>query len=75
MGGQCGRIALGTGLAALALRLLGGDLGGGYFSGVAPAPCAASGAALTYGALGVVAAGVALVAGTRRTKIRRRRKP
>ena len=29
-------LALGTGLAALALRLLGGDLGGGYFPGVAP---------------------------------------
>ncbi len=29
-------LALGIGLAALALRLLGGDLGGGYFPGVAP---------------------------------------
>jgi len=51
-------IALGTGLAALALRLLGGDLGGGYFAGVAPSLQWAGGAALTYGALGVVAAGV-----------------
>ena len=51
-------IALGTGLAALALRLLGGDLGGGYFSGVAPALQWSGGAALVYGALGVAAAGV-----------------
>ncbi len=29
-------LAAGAGLAALALRLLGGDLGGGYFSGAAP---------------------------------------
>ena len=34
--GSLAGIALGTALAALALRLLGGDLGGGYFSGVAP---------------------------------------
>jgi putative ABC transport system permease protein len=51
-------IALGTGLAALALRLLGGDLGGGYFAGVAPTLQFAGWAALTYGALGVAAAGV-----------------
>ena len=51
-------IALGTALAALALRLLGGDLGGGYFSGVAPPLQWNGGAALTYGLLGVVAAGV-----------------
>ncbi|MEC5213573.1 putative ABC transport system permease protein [Polaromonas sp. CG_9.5] len=56
--GSVAGIALGTGLAALALRLLGGDLGGGYFSGVAPALQWSSGAALTYGALGVAAAGV-----------------
>ena len=51
-------IALGTGLAALALRLLGGDLGGGYFAGVAPPLQWAGWAAWTYGALGVAAAGV-----------------
>ena len=51
-------VALGTGLAALALRLLGGDLGGGYFSGVAPTLQFDGGAALLYGALGVAAAGV-----------------
>lgn len=51
-------IALGTALAALALRLLGGDLGGGYFSGVAPALQWSAWAALIYGALGLLAAGV-----------------
>jgi len=51
-------VALGTALAALALRLLGGDLGGGYFAGVAPALQWSGWAALTYGALGVAAAGV-----------------
>lgn len=51
-------IALGSGLAALALRLLGGDLGGGYFSGVAPTLQWNGWAALTYGALGIAAAGV-----------------
>jgi putative ABC transport system permease protein len=49
-------VALGTGLAALALSLLGGDLGGGYFSGVAPALHWSTPAALLYGALGVAAA-------------------
>ena len=56
--GSLAGIALGSGLAALALRLLGGDLGGGYFSGVAPTLQWSSGAALGYGALGVAAAGV-----------------
>ncbi|MBC7446153.1 MAG: ABC transporter permease, partial [Polaromonas sp.] len=56
--GSLAGIALGSGLAALALRLLGGDLGGGYFSGVAPALQWSGGAALAYGALGVAAAGV-----------------
>ncbi len=51
-------IALGTALAALALRLLGGDLGGGYFdvAGTTPALQWGAGAALLYGALGVAAA-------------------
>ena len=54
--GSAAGIALGTALAALALRLLGGDLGGGYFAGVSP-PLQWSGwAAGLYGALGVVAA-------------------
>lgn len=56
--GSVAGIALGTGLAALALRLLGGDLGGGYFAGVAPTLQWSGVAALTYGALGVAAAGV-----------------
>ena len=51
-------VALGTGLAALALRLLGGDLGGGYFAGVAPALQFDGAAALLYGVLGMAAAGV-----------------
>ena len=49
-------IALGSGLAALALRLLGGDLGGGYFSGGAPALQWNPLAALVFAALGVAAA-------------------
>ena len=58
LAGSLAGIALGTALAALALRLLGGDLGGGYFAGVAPTLQWSSWAALTYGVLGVVAAGV-----------------
>jgi putative ABC transport system permease protein len=49
-------LALGTALAALALRILGGDLGGGYFAGVAPTLQWSAWAALLYGALGVAAA-------------------
>ena len=49
-------LLLGTGLAALALQLLGGDLGGGYFAGVAPMLQWAGWAAAVYGALGVAAA-------------------
>jgi putative ABC transport system permease protein len=49
-------LALGTGLASLALRLLAGDLGGGYFPGVAPALRFSALAATVYGALGVAAA-------------------
>ena len=48
-------VALGTGLAALALHILGGDLGGGYFSGEAPPLRWSAGAAWLYGGLGVVA--------------------
>lgn len=54
--GSAAGIGLGTALAALALRWLGGDLGGGYFSGVAPALQWDAGAALVYGLLGVAAA-------------------
>ncbi len=49
-------VALGTGLAALALGVLGGDLGGGYFSGAAPPLQWSPGAALLYGTLGMAAA-------------------
>ncbi|KQU73860.1 MULTISPECIES: FtsX-like permease family protein [unclassified Rhizobacter] len=49
-------LALGTGLAALALRLLAGDLGGGYFPGVAPQLQFSALAAVAYGGLGVAAA-------------------
>ncbi|WP_428573897.1 FtsX-like permease family protein [Ramlibacter sp.] len=56
--GSVAGIALGAGLAALALRLLGGDLGGGYFPGVAPHLQWNTPAALVYGGLGVIAAAV-----------------
>jgi putative ABC transport system permease protein len=49
-------LAAGTGLAAMALRLLAGDLGGGYFPGIAPHLQWSAPAALTYGVLGVAAA-------------------
>ena len=49
-------LALGTALASLALRLLAGDLGGGYFPGVVPALQFDAAAALIYAALGVAAA-------------------
>ncbi len=49
-------LLLGTGLAALALKVLGGDLGGGYFAGVAPTLQFSVLAAGVYGALGVAAA-------------------
>jgi putative ABC transport system permease protein len=49
-------LALGTGLAVLALRVLGGDLGSGMLGGAAPALQWSGGAALVYGALGLAAA-------------------
>ncbi|RQO53156.1 ABC transporter permease [Variovorax sp. KBW07] len=54
--GSAAGLALGTALAAFALRVLGGDLGGGYFEGVAPRLHWSTGAALLYGGLGVLAA-------------------
>ncbi|MBK9443775.1 MAG: ABC transporter permease [Comamonadaceae bacterium] len=54
--GSLAGLALGSVLAAMALRLLGGDLGGGFFSGVAPSLQFSTLAALIYGALGVLAA-------------------
>ena len=49
-------LLLGTALAATALRLLAGDLGGGYFPGVAPHLQFDPLAAAVYGALGIAAA-------------------
>ncbi len=49
-------LALGTALAALALRLLAGDLGGAYFPGVTPTLQFSVAAASVYGALGVIVA-------------------
>jgi len=49
-------VALGTALAWAALQWMGGDLGGGYFAGVAPALRWSWPAALGYGVLGVLAA-------------------
>ena len=54
--GSAAGLALGTALAAFALRVLGGDLGGGYFEGVAPKLHWSAGAAALYGGLGVLAA-------------------
>ncbi len=49
-------LGLGAALAAIALKLFGGDLGGGYFAGVAPSLHVDLAGAALYGALGVVAA-------------------
>ncbi|MDB5460968.1 MAG: hypothetical protein JWO72_2709, partial [Caulobacteraceae bacterium] len=54
--GAIAGLALGVGLASAALRFLGGDLGGGYFSGATPRLAAAPGAAATFGVLGLAAA-------------------
>jgi putative ABC transport system permease protein len=54
--GSIAGIALGTALASLALKVLGGDLGGGYFPGVAPQLQWSTPAAIVYTALGIVAA-------------------
>ncbi len=54
--GSLAGLALGTALAALGLRVLGGDLGGGYFPGTAPTLQWSGGAAWAYGSLGVLAA-------------------
>lgn len=49
-------LLLGTALAALALQLLSGDLGGAYFPGVTPSLQFSVMAATVYGALGVAVA-------------------
>ncbi|MGK6307091.1 FtsX-like permease family protein [Variovorax sp. DT-64] len=56
--GSIAGLALGTALAAFGLRVLGGDLGGGYFEGVAPTLRFRWGPALLYGGLGLLAAAV-----------------
>ena len=55
--GSVAGIALGTVLADVGLATLGGDLGGGYFSGVAPALQWSAPAAVVYALLGAAAAG------------------
>ncbi|MBW7834417.1 MAG: ABC transporter permease [Simplicispira suum] len=54
--GSVAGVALGTALAAGALQLLGGDLGGGYFTGAQPALQWNLPAAAAYAVLGVAAA-------------------
>lgn len=49
-------IVLGASLARIGLNTLGGDLGGGFFSGAAPALQISAASVLVYGALGVAAA-------------------
>lgn len=49
-------IALGAALAALALQQLGGDLGGGFFAGTAPALQWSNTAAALFGGMGVATA-------------------
>lgn len=53
--GSLAGIALGSALAWLALQVLGGDLGGGFFAGVQPALHWSPVAALVFGLLGVAA--------------------
>ncbi len=56
--GSAAGIALGTALASIGLRVLGGDLGGGYFANVAPTLQWSASAAVVYGLLGTLAAAV-----------------
>jgi putative ABC transport system permease protein len=55
--GSVAGIALGGALADAGLQLLGGDLGGGYFAGVAPRLQWDNAAAIVYALLGMAAAG------------------
>lgn len=54
--GSMAGVALGVGMAAAALHVLGGDLGGGYFAGIAPRLQWSTLAAVGYGVLGIMAA-------------------
>ncbi len=56
LAGSLAGLLLGYGLAALAVRLVGGDLGGGYFGGTAPELSFAPGAALLFLLFGVATA-------------------
>ena len=49
-------LLLGTGMAAAALRLLAGDLGGGYFPGIVPPLQVGAGGVLVFGLLGTASA-------------------
>lgn len=49
-------LALGTGMAAVALHWLAGDLGGGFFPGIAPSLQWSAGGAALFGALGTASA-------------------
>jgi putative ABC transport system permease protein len=55
--GSVAGIALGGALADAGLKLLGGDLGGGYFAGTAPRLQWDNAAAVVYAVLGMAAAG------------------
>jgi putative ABC transport system permease protein len=55
--GSVAGIALGGALADAGLKLLGGDLGGGYFTGTAPRLQWDNAAAIVYALLGMAAAG------------------
>ena len=57
LAGSLAGIALGTALADVGLQMLGGDLGGGYFTGVAPQLQWNGTAAVVYALLGMLAAG------------------
>ncbi|HEV2746044.1 MAG TPA: ABC transporter permease [Allosphingosinicella sp.] len=54
--GSLAGLALGYGLAALAMRFVGGDLGGGYFGGTSPELHFAPAAALLFLGFGIAAA-------------------
>lgn len=57
LGSALGLLA-GAGMAALALRALAGDLGGGYFPGITPQMHLGAASALAFGALGLASAAV-----------------
>ncbi|MBG6081404.1 putative ABC transport system permease protein [Rubrivivax gelatinosus] len=54
--GSAAGLALGAGMAVLALRWMSGDLGGGYFPGIAPTVRFGAGGALAFVALGTASA-------------------